>query len=63
MGGGMEWEEESDTRGAEDLVSFPSAEFWAFGAVEIGAGDVTDLCPEFPGAVGRPFPRAATRFP
>lgn len=59
---GMVWEVESDIRRAEDLVS-SLAEIWAFGVVEIGAGDVTDLCPEFPGAVGRPFPRTATRFP
>ena len=45
------WEVKSDTRGAEDLVSFPSAEFWTFKVVMIGAGDVTDLCPEFPRAV------------
>ncbi len=61
--GGTVWGVELDTKSAEDLVSFPLDEIWAFGVGEIGAGDVTDLFPEFPGAVGRPFPRAATRFP
>jgi hypothetical protein len=58
---GMVGEVESDIRRAEDSVS-SLAEIWAFGVVE-SAGDVTDLCPEFTGAVGRPFPRTATRFP
>ena len=46
-----------------DLAAFPSGEVRELGEIEGIAGDVTALWLEFPGAVGRPFPRAATLFP
>ncbi len=48
---------------AANVAAFLSGEVREVIETEGIAGDVTTLCPEFPGAVGRPFPRAATRFP
>jgi hypothetical protein len=48
---------------AADLAGFPSGEVRELGETKGVAGDETALWPEFPGAVGRPFPRAATLFP
>ena len=48
---------------AADLLVLSSGESREVGEVDGAAGDVTALWPTFPGAVGRPFPRAATLFP
>lgn len=48
---------------AADLLVSSPGEFREGGEVDGAAGDVTALWPVFPGAVGRPFPRAVTLFP
>jgi hypothetical protein len=48
---------------AVDLLALSSGESRELGEVNGAAGDVTALWQEFSGAVGRPFPRAATLFP
>ena len=48
---------------AADLLVSSPGEFREVGEVDGAAGDVTALWQAFPGAVGRPFPRAATLFP
>jgi len=48
---------------AAELLVLSSGEFREVREVNGAAGDVTALWQTFPGAVGRPFPRAATLFP
>ena len=65
--GGVEGEGESpiglSVSCAVDLLALSSGESRELMEVSGAAGDVTALWQEFSGAVGRPFPRAATLFP
>lgn len=65
--GGVEGQAESQiglgVNCAADLLVLSSGESREVGEVDGAAGEVTALWQVFPGAVGRPFPRAATLFP
>jgi len=54
---------ESGVNSAVASLTLSSGEFRELGEVTSVAGEVAALWGEFPGAVGRPFPRAATLFP
>jgi hypothetical protein len=59
----MEWLIRLGATFAVGIAAFASGEVRLLVAAKLIEGDVTARFPEFPGAVGRPFPRAATLFP
>jgi hypothetical protein len=59
----MEWVLRLGAKFVVGIAAFPSGEVRILAEAKLIGGDVTARLPEFPGAVGRPFPRAATLFP